>query len=272
VTARGEVRAPTTARVLYLALVAWGLGDMALGRRTRGIAWLAAEIVSAALVAYLAIGLADTSWYLLPFVAGIAFLAAWVAQAVDAYRRAQRVQGAIGPTPPRSPAAAVAWLCVPLLVWGTGFWLVAGSASGPAAAVDAFETSWPRAATGAALDHSLQLAPAAEQAAQAAIRRLQGLCAEERLTSDCADVPANLLRDVRFTISQVSSDAAIATANVVNFERRPSRFLGIFPATDLVPVPQETVLRLDLRAVPAPLPGGIEVGARRWRIVGGSAS
>lgn len=266
-TARGEVRAPSTGRVLYLALAAWGLGDLALGRRGIGIAWLVAELASVAVLAYLFVGLADTTWYLVPFVAGTAFIGAWVAQAVLAYRRAQRAQGAIAPTPARSPAAAMAWLCLPLLVWGTGFWLVAGSASRPAAVVDAFETSWPQAAGGGALDASLALNPAGAQAARAAIERLQQLCADGRLTSDCADAASNLLRDVRFSITSTADGGAVAIAQVVSFERQPSRFLGLFPATDLVPVPQETVLTLHLRAVPAPLPGGIDLGARRWRIV-----
>jgi len=54
---------------------------------------------------------------------------------------------------------------------------------------------------------------------------------------------------------------------VVSFERRPSRFLGIFSATDLVSVPRQTVLTIHLRALPVPLPAGLELGARRWRIV-----
>jgi len=267
VTGRGEVRARNTARVLYLALAAWGLGDLALGRRASGIAWLFAELGSVAVLAFLFLALADTTWYIVPFVAGMAFIAAWGAQAVQAYRRAQRAQGAVGPTPARAPTAAMAWLCLPLLVWGTGFWLVAGSASGPAAVVDAFEASWTRAAGGAALDASLALNPAGEQAARAAIGRLQQLCADGRLTKDCADAASNLLRDVRFSIIPNADGGAVAIAQVVNFERRPSRFLGFFPATDLVPVVQETILSLDLRSVPAPLPGGLDLGARRWRIV-----
>ena len=44
----GTKAAPTNpGRVLRLALLAWGLGDLAMGRRTAGIAWLIAEIVDA---------------------------------------------------------------------------------------------------------------------------------------------------------------------------------------------------------------------------------
>ena len=50
------------------------------------------------------------------------------------------------------------------------------------------------------------------------------------------------------------------------------KFLGIFSATELVPVPRQTLLTIHLRALPAPLPGGLELGARRWRIVGAAAA
>ena len=43
----------------------------------------------------------------------------------------------------RSPAATIAWLALPLLAWGTGFWLVAAEGSTPAAALDAFVERWP---------------------------------------------------------------------------------------------------------------------------------
>jgi hypothetical protein len=253
--------------VLRRALLAWGLGDLALGRRAAGFAWLGAEILAAALIAYLVLGLADTTWYLVPFLAGILFLVAWAAQAVLAFRRAQRSQGAIGPTPPRSPAAAVAWLSVPLLLWGTGFWLVAGNSASPAAVVDRFETSWPDLAGGGTLDAGLSVSSAVVVTARNAIRTLQQLCAEQVLSSDCATTPRNLLRDVRIALSEKEDGQATAVAEVVSFERRPSRFLWVFAGTELVPVPRQTVLTLDLRAIAAPLPGGSEVGVRRWQIV-----
>ena len=244
-----------------------------MGRRAPAVAWLAAEGVAALLLAYLVIGLSDTTWYLVAFAAGIAFIAAWGGQAVLAYGHARRAQGAIGPTPVRSPAAAIAWLSLPLLVWGTGFWLVAAGASSPASVLDAFESSWPgQLANSAAADPSLRLDPATEQAAGAAIRSLQALCADGQLSADCAQAPANLLRDVRFRIASNDGSQATAVVEVVDFQRRPSRFLGLFPTTDLVPVARQSVLTLQLRAEPAPLPGGIDLGAQRWRIVNAAAS
>jgi NADH:ubiquinone oxidoreductase subunit K len=271
VTQRGELHPDAPGRVLRLALVLWGLGDLALGRRSAAVTWLISEAVALAAIVLLVIGFGDTTWYVVPFVAGIAFIATWVVQAVRAYGHAQRTQGAIGPTPPRSPAAAIAWLCLPLLAWGTGFWLVGGGSSSPAAVVDRFETAWPPTVGGARLDPALQLDVASEQATRDAIERLQGLCAAGSLSADCADAPGNLLREVRFSIAQASAVTATATAQLVSFERRPSHFLGIFPATDLVAVPRETLLVLRLQAVDALLPGGIDLGARRWQIVGATA-
>ena len=42
---------------------------------------------------------------------------------------------------------------------------------------------------------------------------------------------------------------------------------GIFAATDLVPVPQQTLLRLELTAAAAAMPGGLHLGARTWQIL-----
>jgi len=252
--------------VLRLALLAWGLGDLALGRRTAGIALLIAEIAAAGVVGYLFIGLADTTWYLVPFVAGVLFLVVWAAQAAVAYRSALRSQAAAG-GPPSRAAAVMAWLTIPVLVWGTGFWLVSGSAAGPAAAVDRFERSWPSLAAGGRLDPQLGVDARVSAAAAAALSALQRLCAGGTLSSGCSSSGRDLVRDVRIGLTTAGSDAATAAVTVVAFERRPSQFLGIFGGTDLVPVPRQTLLTLHLRAFPAPLPGGLQLGAQRWRIV-----
>jgi hypothetical protein len=256
--------------VLRLALLAWGVGDLALGRRTAGIAWLIAEIVAAGLVAYLFVGLADTTWYLVPFIAGVLFLVVWATQAAVAYRSALRSQAAAGGAPSRA-AAAMAWLTIPLLVWGTGFWLVSGSATGPAATVDQFESNWPSLAAGGRLDPQLGVDAGVSATAAAALSTLQRLCAGGTLSSSCSASARDLVRDVRIGLTTAGSDAATASVTVVAFERRPSQFLGIFGGTDLVPVPRQTLLTLQLRAFPAPLPGGLQLGAQRWRIIDAAA-
>ena len=242
-----------------------------LGHRRAAVGWALGELAGIAAVAYLAAGLASSSWYLLPFLAGVAFIGAWAAQAVDAYRQAEEPDDIIGPARDRSPAAALAWLSIPLLVWATGFWMVSADASSPSAVLDRFETAWPGLATTTAGDSRLQLSAASTEAARTALDRLAQLCSAGQLTSDCGATRANLLRDVRLTVTSVQSENVTAVAQVVTFERRPSRFLFVFAGTDLVPVAKETALTLDLQAVPALLPGGIDIGARHWQIVNADA-
>ena len=63
-----SVAAPS--RVLRLAILGWGLGDLAMGRRYAGTTWLLSEAFGLAVVAFTTLLLADTSWYLVPFLAG----------------------------------------------------------------------------------------------------------------------------------------------------------------------------------------------------------
>lgn len=248
-------------RVLRLAILGWGLGDLAMGRRLAGTAWLAAETVALGAVAGLLALFADTTWYLVPFLAGMAFLVAWTAQAIAAYRRAQRSRGAFPTAPTGSSAAAVAWLTVPLLAWGTGFWLFAAEAATPGAVLNRFVTAWPAAAE-RPWDPSLTERPGQlTDAASAARARLVELCAGGMLAEDCGDAPENLLHNIRVRITAETGARATALAEIVRFERRPARFLGVFDASELVPVPTESVLRLQLAARPAWL------GAARWTIV-----
>jgi len=220
-------------RVFGLALLGWGLGDVALGRRAAGIGWLAAEGVGALVVAGLTMSLADTTLYLVPYLAGLGFIAIWAFQAVGAYRRAQHTQGAIAPTPARSPAAAIAWLGAPLLLWGTGFWLVAATSASPAAAVDRFVSDG-------------------------------GLCAA--LSSPASCETSSNVPGVRVRLVSQDATAAVAVAERVHYVSRRSRFLGIFEGSELVPVSQGDLLTIRMSSAAAPTLLGIDLGAREWRI------
>jgi hypothetical protein len=259
-----SVAAPS--RVLRLAILGWGLGDLALGRRYAGTTWLLAEAIGLAAVAFATLLLADTTWYLVPFLAGMAFIAAWAIQAVAAYRRAQLQQAdADGSTPSRSPATAAAWLTIPLLVWGTGFWLFAADAGSPTAVLDRFVSGWTEIAAGKT-SPGLADDPAALSAAVAgATEQLQTRCDAGELPDDCAEAPENLLRDIRLRLVRQGEGSAVAVAELVRFERRPTRFLGLFDASQLVAVPVEEILHLELAARPAAL------GSERWAIVSGAA-
>ena len=160
----------------------------------------------------------------------------------------------------------LAWLSLPMLVWGTGFWLIGGQAATPAAVLDRFESGWSALGEGRSVPAALADDPAAvTAAARAGLAILSAHCAATG--GDCGTDPATLLRDLRITVTGQDGEHATAVAQLVTFERRPSTFLWFIAGTELVPVPGRTVLLIDLRSEPAPLAGGIDVGARRWMIV-----
>ena len=74
-------------------------------------------------------------------------------------------------------------------------------------------------------------------------------------------------RDMRFSIVEPGGRPATAVAEAIHFERRESRFLWVFPGSELVPVVDERLLTLELAADPVELPGGGDIGAVRWELV-----
>lgn len=231
--------------VLRRSLVAWGLGHLLLERRRAGTALLAAEAVSLLIVAWLTAGLADSTLYLVPFLGGVAFIVAWAWQAVSAYRLATRGETSADAAN-RSRAVAIAWLCIPLLAWCGGFWLVGARSATPAAVLDRFVADWSRGE----LDN--WPASVATEAARAARALGSG---------------PDRFRDVRIRVTSVDGSRATAVADAIHFDRRDTRLLAVFPGTELVPVIDRRVLVLELRAVPVELPGGGDIGAARWELV-----
>jgi hypothetical protein len=212
---------------------------------------MAAEVVWGLLVAWLTIGLADSSAYLVPFIAGVAFIVVWAWQAVDAYRSAASLLAARPPTPERSPAAAIGWLSLPLLLWGTGFWLIGAHTATPAAVLDRFVTDWSRGDLGPTWPADVR------SGAALAAARLGG--------------GPDRFGDLRFQVVRRAERRATAVAEVIHYERRASRLLWVFAGTELVPVADEQLLTLELRAVPVELPGGGDIGAMRWELVAADA-
>ncbi len=272
---------------LRRAILIWGLGDLALGDRTAAIGWLLAEVIGLALVVVASLTLANTTWYLVPFVLGAAFIAIWAYQAVRAFRRAERRQGAIAPTPRGSPAAAMAWLTLPLLVWGTGFWLISAEGTSPSAVLDRFVSEWPSVGSGtAAWGPALASNPdELRAAASAALDELWAQCRAGRLNADCGQAPVNLLRDVRVSLVPTGDQdatgaagataatggtaAATAVAELVDYVPRSTSVLWFFHGSELVPVSRQTILRLELGATAVPVLG-LDLGAQRWQIVSAS--
>jgi hypothetical protein len=246
------VTRPDPGRVLRRAIVAWGLGHLLLGRTTTGRALIVAELVGLLLVAWLTIGLGDSSAYLVPFLAGVAFIVAWAWQAVDAYRSARRDEMGAPPPEGRSAAAAIGWLSLPLLVWGTGFWIVTAHAATPAAVLDRFVTDWS--------DDGLEAGdwPAA-------------VLRESRRAARALGSGPDRFSDVRIRVASADESRATAVVEAIHYERRASHFLWVFPGTELVPVADEELLTLDLAAAPVELPGGGDIGAVRWGIADAEA-
>ncbi len=260
-------RAVDPGRVLRRAVIGWGLGHALLGQPRLAAALLATELMSLVAVGTLVAVLVDSTWYLLPFLAGSAFLVAWAAQAVLAYRAARRLPAATAEG--AAPATAAAWLTVPMLAWGTLFWLVAATAATPAAVLDRFVTAWPAAAPAAWAAMTDRPALLERQAA-AALDGLRVRCAAGQLAADCGDSAASLLRDVRVHVVADDGTRATAIAELVRYERRPVRILGLEAGSELVPVPVAELLSLELAARPVPI-GGLDLGARRWTIVNARA-
>jgi hypothetical protein len=258
---------------LRRAILLWGAGDLALGDRGAALGWLLAEVIGLVLVALAASSLANTTWYLLPFVLGAGFIGLWGYQAVRAFRRAERRQGAIGPTPRGSPAAAMAWLTLPILLWGTGFWLIGAEGTSPSAVLDRFVGDWPSLQEPRAGWDPAFATDAGElqQAASAALAELAVQCRAGELNADCGQAPVNLLRDVRVSLSGETAESATAVAELVDYVKHPTSVLWVLQGTELVPVSRQVLLRLELRAAPVPLLG-LELGARRWQIVSASAA
>jgi hypothetical protein len=242
------VTSPDPGSVLRRSLLAWGLGHLAIGRSGLGWGLLGAEVVAILLVAWLTIGLADSSAYLVPYLAGAAFIVAWAWQAIDAYRSARRLEAASPSTPERSPAAVIGWLSLPLLVWGAGFWLVGAQGATPAAILDRFVTAW------IADELDAGWPPELRREADAAAAALGS--------------GPDRFRDVRIGIVAQADGRATAVVEAIHYERRAIRILGLFAGSELVPVSDERILTLELEAHPVELLGGGDIGAVRWDLVG----
>ena len=215
--------------------------------------------------------LLDGTAYLVPFVRGVAFIAAWGAQAIAAYRAAQRAQGASGPALPHSPAAAIAWLGVPLLVWGTVFWLASARNASPPAVLDGVLSRWETIAANPNVSHDIATDPGqlTRDVARAADRLVE-ICRQAQVAADCDGPVDGLLRDVRFRVVQQTDEAATAVLELVRYERRPTRFLGFVQGATVIAVPTEPLLRLELAALEGGRVLGWPLGDRRWQIVDSS--
>ena len=205
--------------------------------------------------------------YLVPFLLGTAFIGLWGAQAVAAYHAARRRQAASRSPSAHSPAAAIAWLALPLLVWGTLFWVAGATNASAAAVLNRFLGRWEEIAADAGAAQAIASDPEGlSRDAGTAIDTLRGLCRAAVIPGDCEGSLGALGRDVRFRFLRSSEESAAAVLEIVRHERRPTRFLGLFEGAEVITVPYEPLLRLRLAASPEPGLAGF-FRASRWQIV-----
>ncbi|MGH2407057.1 MAG: hypothetical protein ACRDF7_03110 [Candidatus Limnocylindrales bacterium] len=255
-------------RVVTLALIGWGLGHVALGLR-RGWLLLAAEVV--ALLLLIGIGLPRIEGDAVDgiFLAVVLFFVIWVAQVIDAYRRAAHV-GA----PPGSAIGVLALLPVAVLVF-SAFWMVGGAAATASATLDRYVDAWRHGRPDAA-DHLLlvPMGPAAMTArwtaADAVIgSRLKALAGSLGPGSgfDAQRPFTNL--EFRLQPSTGAADARVSIVVVRHVSIRSS-FLGLVPTAVQQTEVLDQIGTIDLTAVPLMPSGGLGdwPATQAWRVVG----
>jgi len=245
------------ARVMGLALIAWGWGHQSLGDR-RGallfvleIVWLAALVVTLPLVA--------TDRWLVLFGLLSGFLLVWLLQAVAAQRIAVRRSG-------RSTGAALLVALLPVaIVAQTAFWLTGGSTASPTATfaryVSAWETRQPENATALFVTPrdpaSLSAAWTADD--RAVLEELESVVAANPTWDlDERHPYANLRFVYQDGAAPASGDRVVLDVEIVRLATLPTSFFGLFPATRSETQPVATIGQAVLVRRPA---GALPVAA-----------
>ena len=262
-----ESSAVDPGRVLRRSLVAWGLGHLSLGDG-RGWALLGLEI--AWLTAFgLSLALLQTDRWLVAYGLLAGFIVAWVAQAVNAYRKARVRSGA------NTGAAwllAVAPFVIALL---TGFWLFSGAEASPAATFQRYIGAWHHDDAAAAVGLFAQPPDAptlvgqweAQESFIAA--RIDELAdANPEFSLDTENPDTNLRFDLH---DQAAADSGASPVqfdiHVVRQVSLPTTFFGLVPATRTETRIVDTVGSATL--VRRPLDGALAAtGASVWLIEG----
>jgi hypothetical protein len=265
VTGRGAVRR---------SLVAWGWGHLATGDR-RGFLLAAAEIASLAALAWFAPPLLDGSLVLAIFVAGVAFLAAWGAIAVLAYRRAirrrtaDRSDGHGGPdgdddganadnAGPDGGAADLLWLAPVAIVGMTILWAVGGSLARPDATLARYVHDWQSGNAEGAV--SLFVVPPTPADLEATWQRQLAALHDELVALEAEgggvgvepDQPFASMRFVEPAEGGGTGDRRRVQVQIVRRETTRSSFFGLFPTTSQVLVPVADLGWLEFRWVSRP--------------------
>jgi hypothetical protein len=268
---------PSPSRVLWRALVGWGLGHIALGMR-RGWLLLGGEVVA---VAVLVVGLlprAEGTFADIAFGGLVLFFLAWTGQAVDAYSAScARSSGDVEVTPGRGPLQVLV-LVLPATVALTSFWLFAGGAASPTAALQQYVADWRGGDAGRASMHvvadvgTADLRTAWDDEAAYVEARLRALASE--LGPESGLDPAHPFASLAFSLDpeietateSTNGETATAAISIVRQATVHEAFLGLFPAASQRSVAVERVGTVHLRLVELPAPFGIGPPDRGWRV------
>jgi len=224
----------------------WGLGHLALGER-RGWALLLLEAAWVVALAASALAFLHTDLWLVVFGVLAAFLVAWAAQAVDAFRRA-RARAVDG-----SGAGSIFALVPVAVALVTAFWLTGGREATPGGTVEQYVHAWLASQPGVAT--RLFVTPPTEEAL-AATWRSDSERLRSRLGPDAAGIDLDdTFDDLRFeSVESTASAGDTVTIELLLVERArvPTTVFGVLPAS----VPETRVVAVVGRAILRRVPVG----------------
>jgi hypothetical protein len=213
-------------RALASSLLVWGAGLIGLHRP---IGWLLVGLEVLWIVALVvSVGLLPTDEWVVCYLLLAAFIVMWVGQAIWAYRVARRVSG---------KTTGAAWLLAAapvLIVVLTGFWLIAGALSSPAATFQRYVGAWQHGDVKAAAP----LFASPELYAQMTARwnsenKLisQRVAALNSADPDLELNPQDPRSNLRFVEQPITAETASFEVQVVHDVSVPGTFLGFIPAS-----------------------------------------
>ena len=255
--------------MLRRALLAWGLGHLALGDR-RGWLLLLLQPLAIGGVATITLLLVDSTRWILVFPCLALLIVLWLGQAVHAHQVALR-RGAQG-----GGELQIAWVLPVILTVVTAFWLFGGDHGSAASTLRDYVAAWHtgqvEAARGLFVEPPVdgQLASTWEQEQQYIRDRVTQAAALYGSASglDPAD-PFAGLRYVELT-HEGAADTVLVAVDIVRRQRVETSLLGLIPTATQETVLVERAGLIRLRTVPATWPAWLPAGAgpppRVWRV------
>lgn len=260
---------PPAAAVLRRALLIWGAGHLALGDR-RGWLLAAMQLLAVGTLAAVAALYIESTRWLVVLLGLIGVVAVWIAQAVDAHRRAV----AAGARPGGElQVAAILPLIVALV---GGFWLVGGDLGSPGATLQRYVSAWqsdrPMSAVALLAEPVAPDLLATEWQGQREQLRVLVAGAAARYGSQAGLDPRLPYNSLRFAeaVGAGGDGRAVVAVDLVRRERFETQLFGLIPTASqrTVVIQRLGEVRLRVEQAPPPwwLPAGLAPPARVWVI------